>query len=62
MEGADGGMVDVAQEEVVHGAIPVARKLVPRGAVPPVGVEATVGEHGQLSEDIELQIEIRKSV
>lgn len=47
-------MVDVSEEEVVNGAIPVASELVPGGGIPPVGVEAAVGEHCQFGEDIEL--------
>lgn len=47
-------MVDVSEEEVVNGAIPVASELVPGRGIPPVGVEAAVGEHCQFREDIEL--------
>ena len=36
--------INVATEEVVHGDIPLARELEPVEAVPPVGVEAAVGE------------------
>lgn len=54
-EGADGGVVDVAQEERVHGAVPIARELVPGRAVPPIGVEATVGKAGEFGEDVELE-------
>ena len=45
----------MAQEESVHGAVPIARELVPRGAVPPIGVEATVGKAGEFGEDVELE-------
>lgn len=44
MQAADGGVVDVTQEEGVYGPVPVTGKLVPGGAVPPVGVEAAVGK------------------
>lgn len=46
-------MVDVPQEEVVHWAVPVACELVPGDGVPPVGVEAAVGEVGEFGEDVE---------
>lgn len=46
-------MVDVAQEEVMDGPVPVARELVPGDRVPPVGVEAAVGEEGEFGEDVE---------
>ena len=54
-------MVDVSEEEVVNGAIPVASELVPGRGIPPVGVEAAVGEHRQFGEDVELR-EIRVSI
>lgn len=54
-------MVDVSEEEVVNGAIPVASELIPGRGIPPVGVEAAVGEHRQFREDIELS-EIKVSV
>lgn len=44
----------MAQQEGVHGPVPVARVLVPRCAVPPVGVEAAVGEEGEFGQHIEL--------
>lgn len=47
-------MVDVSEEEVVNGAIPVASELVPGRGIPPIGVEAAVGEHRQFRKDIEL--------
>lgn len=53
-ERADGRVVDVSQQECVHGAVPVARELVPRRAVPPVGVEAAVGEEGEFGQNVEL--------
>ena len=46
-------MVDVAEEEVVDGPVPVARVLVPADGVPPVAVEAAVGEAGELREHVE---------
>ena len=52
-QGRDGRVVDVAEQEVVDGAVPVARVLVPRDAVPPVAVEAAVGEEGEFGEDVE---------
>ena len=54
MQGGDGRVVDVAEEEVVNGAIPVAGKLVPGDAVPPVGIEAAVGEESEFGEEVEL--------
>lgn len=52
-------MVDVAEEEVVNRAIPVASELVPGRAIPPVSVEAAVGEHRQFRKDVELcEIEV----
>ena len=36
--------VDVAQEEGVHGLVPLARELVPGRRIPPVVVELAVGE------------------
>jgi hypothetical protein len=46
-------LVDVAEEEEVDGAIPVAGELVPGDAVPPGVVEATIGEVGELGEEVE---------
>ena len=37
-------MVDVAEEEIVDRAIPIASELVPRSRIPPVGVETPVSE------------------
>lgn len=51
---ADGRVVDVPQQKGMHGPIPVARELVPRGAVPPVAVEAAVGEEGEFRQHVEL--------
>ena len=56
MEGRDGGVVDVPEQEVVHGPVPVARVLVEGRAVPPRGVEAPVGEVGQFREEVELSL------
>ena len=36
--------VNVLQQEVVHGAVPLSRKLVHRAGIPPVLVEFAVGE------------------
>lgn len=47
-------MVDVSEEEVVNGTVPVASELVPGCGIPPVGVETAVGEHRQFCKDIEL--------
>lgn len=47
--------VHVTAEEMVHGDIPLARELEPVEAVPPVGVEAAVGEardFGESAEDV----------
>lgn len=47
--------VHVAAEEVVYGNIPLARELEPIEAIPPVGVEAAVGEacdFGEGAEDV----------
>ena len=49
----DGGVVDVAQEEVVHRSIPIPCELVPGDAIPPVCVETAVREVGDLGEEIE---------
>ena len=50
-------MVNVAEEKVVHGTVPVAGELVPGHAVPPIGVEAAVREEGELGEDVELVVD-----
>nr|POF15644.1 hypothetical protein CFP56_48838 [Quercus suber] len=52
-KGGDAAVVDVAEEEVVHGTVPVARVLVPGDRVPPVAVKAAVGEAGELREHVE---------
>lgn len=47
--------VHVTAKEVVHGNVPLARELEPVEAVPPVGVEAAVGEacnFGKSAEDV----------
>lgn len=43
----------MSQEEVVHRSVPVACELVPGDRVPPVGVEASVGEVGDFGEEVE---------
>lgn len=53
-ESADRRVVDVPQQKSMHGAVPVPRELVPGRAVPPVGVEAAVGEEGEFGQDVEL--------
>lgn len=53
LESRDAGMVDVSEEEVVDGTVPVAGVLVPGYGVPPVAVEAAVGEEGAFGEDVE---------
>ena len=53
MESADAAVVDVAEQEVVHGTIPVARVLIPGHGVPPVAVEAAVGEACDFGQDVE---------
>ena len=54
LKGRDARMIDVAQEEVVYRPVPVASELIPRDRVPPVGIEASIGEAGELSEEVEL--------
>lgn len=51
-------MVDMPKEEVVNRSIPIASELVPGRGIPPVGVEASVGEHCQLRKDIELKLKL----
>lgn len=51
-ERADGAVVDVAQQEVVDGPVPVPRELVPGDGVPPVAVEAAVGEAGEFGQGV----------
>ena len=55
MESRDGRVVDVTEEESMHGSVPVTGELVPGGAVPPVRVEAAVREEGKFSENVELE-------
>ena len=40
-------MVDVAEEEIVDWAVPIASKLIPGNAVPPICIEATIREIGE---------------
>ena len=54
VEGRDGGMICETKEEGVHGRVPVSRELAPVGRVPPVRVEAAIGEEGELREGIKL--------
>jgi len=37
-------MVGEAEKKVVHRTVPITSKLVPRGTIPPIGIESTVGE------------------
>lgn len=53
VESADAAVVDVSEQEFVHGPVPVARVLVPGHGVPPVAVETTVGEARDFGEDVE---------
>ena len=46
-------MIRVAQQEIVHGPVPVAREAIPGHAVPPGGVEEAVGVAGELGEEVE---------
>lgn len=54
-ERRDRCMIDMAEEKIVDRPVPVSRELVPRGRIPPVRVEASIGEAGQLGQDVELQ-------
>ena len=49
--------VDVAQTPVVDGSVPLLPELGQRGGVPPVLVEQSVAEHGDLGEDVEEAVE-----
>jgi hypothetical protein len=46
-------MVDVAKEEVVDWSVPIAGELIPRNAVPPICVKATVREVGEFCEKVQ---------
>lgn len=46
-------MVDVTKKEVVDWTVPVACELIPAYAVPPVRVEAAVGEVGEFCQEVE---------
>lgn len=46
-------MVDVTKEEIVDWTIPVSRELIPAYAIPPVRVEAAVGEVGEFCQEVE---------
>ena len=46
-------MVDVAKEEVMDWPVPIAGKLVPGDAVPPVCVEPTIRKVGEFCDKIE---------
>jgi hypothetical protein len=47
-------VVDKAQKEVVYGTIPITSELVPRGTVPPICIEPTIGKKGEFRKNIEL--------
>jgi len=47
-------MVNKAQKEVVYGTIPITSELVPRGTVPPICIEPTIGKKGEFRKNIEL--------
>ena len=53
LHGGDGGVIDVAQEEVMHRSVPVAGELIPGDGVPPIGVESSVCEVGDFGEEVE---------
>jgi len=44
VEGREGGVVDMAEEKDVNGTVPISGELVPGDAVPPVGIEFSIGE------------------
>jgi hypothetical protein len=46
-------MVNMSQQKVVDRTIPVASKLVPGHAIPPVGVKSAVSEISKFSEEVE---------
>jgi hypothetical protein len=48
-------MVDMTEEEVVDRTIPVSGELVPRGGIPPVGIEPPISEERKFGQDIELE-------
>lgn len=54
MKGADGGMIDVAEEKVVNGAVPVPSECIPRRTVPPIRVKPSVRELCDFRKHIEL--------
>lgn len=48
----DGGMVDMSEEEVVNWPVPVASKLIPGDAIPPVCVKSTIRKIREFGEEI----------
>jgi hypothetical protein len=51
--GRDRGVVDMAKEEVVDRAVPIAGELVPGDAIPPVCVETSVCEESDFCEEVQ---------
>jgi hypothetical protein len=49
----DGGVVDVAEEEVVNWTVPIACELIPRYTVPPVCIEPTIREVGEFCKKVQ---------
>ncbi len=47
-------MIHVSKKEVMHRTVPITGKLVPGYAIPPVRVEASVGETGEFRKNVEL--------
>ena len=47
-------MISEAEEEIVHGTVPITSELIPRGTVPPIRIETAVGKESELGENIEL--------
>ena len=54
MKGADGGMVDMAEEKVVNRPVPIPSECIPRGAVPPIRVKPSVRKSGHFRQNVEL--------
>jgi len=46
-------VIYVSEEEVVDGSIPVSGILIPRNAIPPIAIKATIRKSRELGEDIE---------
>lgn len=56
LECTDSTVVDMPQQEVMDGAIPVPGKLIPGDRIPPVGIESTVCEPSDFGQCIELMV------